>query len=296
MLANFKDFIDNLILEELHPELQEIAASKGTYYRPKQSLLAKKIKELVSRGEKTGLEGNMPQGSSRAYLLNEDLHDITLDGKPAKMKVGTKVAIRARLDKYHDASKYGRGPNPLYLGALQNQAENDDYFAHRYRILKRVGDSEYESNKEMGIFPPLVEHDDRNHEYSQIGHARDFNTGEFKELTKHSQFPQGITHKDFCETLERDYHRQVGRYWDQGPKTEARLDKIEQHPLVQKFLDYHQNTGHPPHDYRQLKNLGVFEHPDGSKHIVARDHGFSTRVAQAYQDARMAQHHDNYYR
>lgn len=285
MLASFKEFIDNLIFEELHPELQSIAASKGTYYQPKQSLLAKKIKELISRGEKTGLEGNMPKGSSRAYLLHEEPHQIMLDGKPASIRVGTKVAIRAALDKHHEAHKFGN----LFLGAMQNEAENSDYYVNkRHRILTEKSPGNYETNED-GIFPPLIDHDDMRHEYSQVGHARDFNPGEFSELTKHPGYTRGITHKDFCDTLERDYMRSVGRYWDQSDKREAILNKVEQHPLVQKFLDYHRSTGNPPHDYRQLKNLGVFEHPNGSRHIVARDHGFSTNVAQAYQNARMAQ-------
>lgn len=290
MLASFKDFIENLIFEELHPELQEIAASKGTFYRPKQNLLANKIKELVNRGERTGLEGNMPKGSSRAYLLHDEPKNIMLDGKSANIKIGTKVAIRAQLDKHHEAHRH----NNLFLGAMQNEAENSDYFVNKnYRILTENAPGNYESNEDRGIFPPLIDHDDMRHEYSQVGHSRDIGTGEFQELTKHPNFPKGITHKDFCDTLERDYQRNVGRYWEESPRRESQLDKVEQHPLVQKFLDYHRSTGHPPHDYRQKRNLGVFEHPNGSKHIVARDHGFSTNVAEAYRDARMAQFRQN---
>lgn len=285
MLATFKEFIDNLIFEELHPELQSIASSKGTYYQPKQSLLVKKIKELVNRGEKTGIEGNMPKGSSRAYLLHEEPHPITLDGKPSSIRVGTKIAIKANLDKYHEAHKYGN----LYLGALQNKAEHDDdYVNKRYRILSEKSPGNFETNTK-GIFPPLIERDNKTHEYSKVGHARNFRAGEFRELTRHPGYSGGISHKDFCETLERDYNRSVGRYYDQDSKKEAHLDKIEQHPLVQKFLDYHQNTGHPPHDYRQIKNLGVFDHPDGSRHIVARDHGYNTEVAHAYNRSRFAE-------
>lgn len=32
--------------------------------------------------------------------------------------------------------------------------------------------------------------------------------------------------------------------------------------------------------------MGVFKHPDGSEHIVARDHGFSPDVMKAYAKAR----------
>jgi microcompartment protein CcmL/EutN len=59
-IYNFKEFLDNLIIENLHPELQSIVTSSNAN---KQAALSKKIKELSSKGESTGIEGNMPQGS-----------------------------------------------------------------------------------------------------------------------------------------------------------------------------------------------------------------------------------------
>lgn len=81
----------------------------------------------------------------------------------------------------------------------------------------------------------------------------------------------------------------MGKYHG-NPKKDPNLDHIENHELVQKFHDYHGNTGNPPTDYRQKKNLGVFEHPDGSHHIVARDHGFNSEVQHAYTKARQKQY------
>ena len=126
-MINFSNFIKNVIIESLHPELQAIA-TKSTRGVSKQTQLANKIRDLTSRGEKTGIEGNMPKGSSRAYLQHEEPEKLHIDGKPASMRVGTKVAIKAALDAHH------KGDMPL--GNMQNKAENGDWWANKtYRTL-----------------------------------------------------------------------------------------------------------------------------------------------------------------
>ena len=200
MLASFKDFIDGIIVEELHPELRDVVTSGG-YGTSKQTLLANKIKDLTARGERTGIEGNMPKGSSRAYLKHDSSHRIMLDGKPATIPVGTKVAIRAGLDKYHNKRKY----DGMSLGQLQNKAEGGDHWVNRaYRVLTEHPDKEgeYKTNHE-GIFPPLIEHDHDNHHWSKVGHIKDITTKDFKELTKNDTHPEGISHKDFCDAMNR---------------------------------------------------------------------------------------------
>ena len=282
MIANFKDFINNVIVESLHPELQQIITSPTTN-KAKQNLLANKIKNLTSRGESTGIEGNMPKGSSRAYIPHKDLHPMTLDGKHTEIKTGTKVAIKAQLDKYHKKADH----DGLSLGAMQNRAENNDHWVNKnYRILSHEGGNNYKTNKESGIFPPLIDHDEKNHEHSHVGHSRDIKAGEFQKLTKTDDHPKGISPKDFHDTLMRFHNRNNGKHWVGSFAREKEMDHIETHPLVQKFIDYHGNTGNSPADYQQKKNLGVFEHPDGSHHIVARDHGFDNEVAGAYTQSR----------
>lgn len=284
MISTFNDFINCLIVENLHPELQEVARSK-TSRKLKQSLLAAKIKDLTNRGERTGIEGNMPKGSSRAFLRHEEPHEITLDGKQSKIKTGTKVAIRATLDAHHNKDYYGG----LSLGQMQNRAEGANKTVNKkYRILtKNERTGEFSSNKEKGIFPPLIEHDHDNHEWSHVGQARDIKAGEFRELTKSKEHPKGISHGEFVDALNRNHERKLGKYWERDNKHESKLDHIEKHPLVQKFMDYHNKIGHPTYDYQQIKNLGVFEHPDGSRHIIARDHGYDTSVHNAYMTARI---------
>jgi hypothetical protein len=277
----FKEFCETIVVESLHPELHDIATSptKMGVRNNKQKQIADKIKDLHSRGEDTGLAGNTPKGSSRMYLPHRDPHPVTLDGKPSYIDTGTKVAIRSSMEQYHKKEHFGG----MSLGALQNHAENGDHFVNQqYRILHKTGHDEFQSNKEKGIFPPLIEHDERSHEWAHVGHASDVSQKRFKELTKTESHPDGITHKDFFRAVLRNYKRDNGTHWDHGEREEKHLDHVASHPLVQKFLDHQVNTGFPPHDWAQIQNMGVFKHPDGSEHIVARDHGFSPDVMKAY--------------
>ncbi len=282
MITDFKNFIDNCILESLHPELQSVVASTNT--KQKQKNIANKIKDLTARGEKTGIEGNMPKGSSRAYLKHETPESINLDGKNTKIQTGTKIAINAALDKHHNFAKH----DGLGLGALQNEAEHGDAWVNEnYRILRHTSGNKFETNKGQGIFPPLIDSDSETHQWSHVGHTDDMKKSDFPKLTKTPEYPKGISHDDFVHVLGRSHSQQTGRYWKRNDDIEKHLDSIQDHPLVEKFMDYHNNTANPPHDYAQIKNMGVFKHPDGSKHIVARDHGYSSAVADAYQAARV---------
>jgi hypothetical protein len=289
MIGTFKEFINNVIVENLHPEIKDIVTNQSN--NAKQTLLANKIKDLSVRGERTGIEGNMPKGSSRAYLKHDSSHKIHLDGMPASIPVGTKVAIRASLDKHHNKKNY----DGMGLGALQNQAEGGDHWVNsNYRVLTEHPDKpgHFKTNLSHGIFPPLIDHDHENHEWTQVGHSRDIKSkSEFKELTRTKSHPEGISHEDFVDALQRTHDQQNGRYHEGNPQHEKNLDHVSEHPLVEKFADYHNNTGNPPSDYRSLQNIGVFHHPDGHKMIVARDHGFNTEVAHAYKQARQKKAH-----
>jgi hypothetical protein len=281
MIRGYKNFLNSIILENLHPELHDVINKSSTKYSrlKKQTELVKKIQDLNARGEKTGLEGNMPKGSSRAYLQHAEPHDIEVDGKKRKMKIGTKVAIKADLDKHHD------DPDES-LGQMQNRIENSDYHLNQHhRILTHVEGNKYTDNSENGIFPPLVDHDHEKHNWSKVAHTSDITKGEFKKRTVTDTHPKGISHTEFCDALERAHTRNHGRYWEKTEHEEKKLDHVESHPLVQKFLD-HQNTyDTPPTDYRQIKNLGTFEH-NGTHHIVARDHGYNHETQHAYVEAR----------
>jgi hypothetical protein len=288
MIYSFTQFLENIIFESLHPELQAIVTQNTSPYgTSKQAQLAKAVKKITGRGESTGLEGKtMPKGSSRAYLPIKEPEHITLDNKPTNIKTGMKVAIRAgALDKVHDRKSYDN----MGLGQLQNEAEGGDPFVDsNYRIItKDHHTGHYHSNPESGIFPPQIDHDHDHHEWSHVGHVDKIGGKKFRELTKTESHPKGISHSEFCETLERSWDKDHGKHWDRGPEKEKAMDHVESHPLVQKFLDHQRNMDAPPHDYRQMGNMGVWTHPHtGEQYIVARDHGFSQNVMKAYRDAR----------
>lgn len=286
-MIRFTDYLDHILTEQLHPEIKSIVTGRRSPQQNIKPLLVKKIKEVTARGEKTGMEGNMPSGSSRAYIPIEEPHSIMLDGAPAQIKTGMKVAIKATLDQHHLASNYGG----MSLGELQNKAEHGDYYSRsRYHILTKKEDGTYETNTENGIFPPRIEEDENGHSWAHVGHASNLTAKSFREITKTPEHPRGITHDEFVDTLHRRWDQDHGKYWNKGPAHEDNLDKVEEHPLVQKFLQHQQEYNFPPHDYRQMKNLGVFNHPDGSQHIVARDHGFNEEVMDAYKFARVTQY------
>jgi len=287
MIYSLREFIENIIIESLHPELQAIVTQKtNPYGTSKQAQLAKKIKDLTNRGEPLGIEGKtMPRGSSRAGLPIAEPEKIVLDGKPTKIKTFMKVAIRATLDKNHDRKKY----DGMSLGQLQNEAEGGDHYVNsQHRIIvKDHQTGHYHTNTESGIFPPLIDHDHDNHEWTHVGHVDKIGGKKFRDLTKTESHPKGISHSDFCGALERAWNKDHGKYWERDSEYEKQLDHIESHPLVQKFLDHQRNLGAPPHDYRQMGNMGVWTHPHtGEQHIVARDHGFSENVMKAYKEAR----------
>lgn len=279
MVKRFIDFIS----EALHPELHAIAALPMPPLN-KKTLLANKIKELSERGEKTGVEGNMPSGSSRAYMRHADLHEAVVDGKNTSMRIGTKTTIHGPYDYFYRKTKHYQG---LSLGQLQNEAENGDHYVNEnYRTLTHTGGNTFESN-ENGIFPPLIAHDDEHHNWSHLGHAANISESEFQQRTRCDTHPIGIKHKDFCTALERAWHQDHGRYHEQSVPRERELDHVERHPLTEKFLDYQRTMSYPPHDYRQIGNIGAWEHPHTGKiHIVARDSGFNAHIQDAYKAAR----------
>lgn len=288
-MLRFSDFIKNIVVESLHPELRKIVSAPSDKYTvSKKTSLIKKIKELSRKGERTGIEGNMPAGSSRAYLQHDEQYQTKVDGTSTSFKTGTKVAIKSTLDRHHDREQH----NGHSLGNMQNDAENGDHYINsNHRVLtehREYGEdhSQFTTNED-GVLPPLIHHDHENSEHSEVGHCEKVSKPDFKKLTKTESHPNGISHDDFCSALERRHNRNNGRHHHLGDDKERHLDKIDQHPLVENFHNFHGSTGHPPNDYRQIGNLGTFKHPiTGKRYIVARDSGYSTDVAKAYGDAR----------
>lgn len=278
-MLTFKDY--HYLEEELHPELQKLVKAPTTLKEmSKQGKISKKIRQLHEAGEETGIEGNMPKGSSRAYLRHKDELPVNIDGKQTKIKTGIKIAIRNDLDKHLDSERF-KQPS---LGHLQNFHENaNDNVNEHFRVLTKDDKGIYHHNPE-GIFPPLIDYDHSGHEWAHVGHADTINDKQFKKLTRTESHPEGIEHKDFMGVLDRDHERKRGKYWEGSDEEEKHLDYVETHPLVQNFLTHQRTHNIPPGDYRDIKNMGVFRHDD-KEHVVSRDHGYSNEVYNAFNQA-----------
>ena len=263
------------INEQFHPELEDVLKSDKEVGKPAR--VAKKIKELTQSGQDTGVANNkVAKGSSRLYVKSNEPEKITVDGKPTEIHYGMKSVISTPVDKYIDRSRFGHSS----LGRMQNEFENSDHLLEReHRVLSKNDDGTYSYNPH-GIFPPLLDHDHENHNWSKVGHSEDINAKKFKELTKNPDYPKGISHSDFLTALVRNHDQNNGRYYKNDDKTEAHLDHVSNHPLTNSFIDYQNTWQSPPHDLT-LKNMGAFHHA-GKDHIVARDHGFSSEVRDAY--------------
>jgi hypothetical protein len=283
-MNKFKNYLNSLVTEEVHDELKKVINNTPT--KKLRPAIKKAAKALKDSGQDAGIDNRYPAGSSRMYLKETAPAKVSVDGQEHHLTVGTKVAINAQLDKHHNKDEH----DGLSLGKLQNQQEAGDWYVNRaYRVLRESDDStpshrKYETNED-GIFPPQLDHDEKEHKWTRVAHCGDITGPKFRELTKTKDFPEGISHQDFMSNLVRFHEKNNGKYYKGHDSYEAKMDKLSDHPLVQKFNDYLGNTGNPPHDF-SLNNLGVFKHPNGTEHIVARDHGYTTAVEHAYANAR----------
>lgn len=279
-----KEQLENLyglVVEELHPDLHKILNDDSPIHHKLRQFSAM-VRKKIKGGEETGLESSKPKkGSSRAVFFPKDPHNVHIDGKPAQVHTVVKVAFPGHLDKWNHSG--------MLLGEHQNMTESDHLAQQSYGVLRHDGENNYKTNHD-GVLPPLFDSHPENH-FIHIGRVRPLRVNEFKELTKTPEFPNGITHDEMYHTLMHHHEQAHGRNYYQRPKNEAALSE---HPLIRNMLDFVQTMGQHPGDYDK-RNMGVFDHPHGSRHIVISDYGFSHAVAHEYQQARknMAKAHWN---
>lgn len=275
----FKTFIETQVLnEEIHKDIMDTAnANYSKHY--KFNLITKKVRSLIKQGQDTGLVDDKPKkGSSRAVFFPKDDHEAIVDGVQTKIPHVLKISFSGRLDK--------NLPNdhPL-LGTMQNEHEIS---ASRYHsVLTDVGDNKFKSNPE-GFLPPLLASHDDGH-WMSVGKVSKIDSTSFKNATKTEDFPKGISHKEFRDAVVMHWNESQGRgdqLYVATPK--EKLEKVGEHPLVQRALDFCINTDTHPGDF-EPRNMGIWTHPvTGEKHVVAADAGFSREVAKAYSKARKA--------
>jgi hypothetical protein len=272
MSENKVQYSHMYIDESLHPDLQAVLDKSSS--RNRLASFSSAIRKKIKAGESTGLESDKPKkGSSRAVYFPKEPHKITLDGKEAHVHSVVKVAFHGTLDHHNKSG--------MLLGEHQNLAEADHFGNRHYGILSSNSDGTYTTNHESGVTAPVFDSHTDGH-YLHMGRVRPFKNGEFRKLTTTHDFPKGISHEEFFHTLMHHHEESQGRTHWQTPKN---VDKLSDHPFIKKTLDFVQTMGQHPGDYNK-RNLGVFEHPDGSHHPVISDFGFSHSVAKEYHAAR----------
>jgi hypothetical protein len=198
------------------------------------------------------------------------------------MHTAVNIAFPVKLEKYNDSG--------ALLGEHQNLVEADNYSAQHHSILRPTHDdakgnnTHFETNTESGVLPPLLgSHPEGQHIH--VGRVAKLGPGEFRGLTKTEGFPKGISHTEFYDAINEHYYAAHGQK-HYGTTPQSRIEKVQEHPLVEKFHNFIASTGGHPGDYNP-RNLGTWTHPHtGEKHIVASDYGFSTEVAKHYDQAR----------
>lgn len=217
------------------------------------------------------------EGSSRIFVLLPENYSLLIDDKPSKIPTGVKIVKLSHLDPYHEGDEQ--------LGVMQNRSEcGDQLINSKYRIILKQNGG-FVLNEEFGIFPPLIDFDEQDFKWCQVGYCKQITKEEFVEFTKEEKYPDGISHNHFFEALNRNNAINDGKYTPKSLEKEKAIDDVENHSLVIKFYKYKKES----HSYIgdiKLDNFGVYEHINGKKYIVCIDHGYTEDVKKAYRNAR----------
>ena len=293
-MLRFKEFYEQIYIildEEIHKELQSIldepesaTSTRELYDRTSQKLnnFSRKARELIKRGEDTGLEEGRPKkGSSRAVFFPKDDKEINIDGKPAKAKSVVKIAFPGTLDRYMQ-----RGDR--LLGEHQNQAESDHYVSQNYGMLREHDDGSYSTNHE-GVLAPILGTHPEDH-YLEMGHVSPMKKSDFQRLTVSESHPKGLKFDDMKNALEREYYDAHGESgYVPSKHTDEIHEKTLEHPFVQRLSHMIMETGFHPGDISP-RNMGIWTHPHtGQQYPVMSDYGFSKDIAREYGRRRMRQ-------
>lgn len=264
-----------ILSEELHTDIQSAMDAET---RPEQKLNAvtKAARRLIASGQETGLESDKPKkGSSRAVFFPKEHKKINLDGHDVTTPSAVKIAFSGALDKYNKSG--------MLLGQHQNEVESDHWINRDYGVIHQDHDNKWHSNDE-GILPPHFGHHE-DHHHLEMGKVEPINTKDFKEATKHPDYPKGITHNEFYDTVNHNWSQAHGKS-HYGGTSQERMEELQDHPLISKVSEFVANTDNHPVDMNK-RNMGLWHHPvTGKKHVVLSDFGYSKEIARHYMDAR----------
>jgi len=266
-----------LLVEELHPEIQNILDSDSIQQENKLDVVSKKVRELASAGVDTGLENSTPKmGSSRAVFFPKEAKQVVVDGNPTTSQTAVKIAFKGILDHHHKNTMFG---------IQQNQLEADPHLTNNYSVLAKKDDGTFKTNDSQsgGIIPPVFSSHPEGH-HIEMGKAAPIGKGDMIQLTRTPDFPHGITFDDIFHTLNREHSYSMGQPYNGS--TDERMDKVSKHPWVSDAINFMHDSGLHPCDFAK-RNCGVYTHPvSGKRHLVMLDYGYSSNLAKQYTDAR----------
>lgn len=301
-MKSFKQFYTEnyyILDEQLHDHLQSILDEPGESEEDAQRRMernpyqfhatdptalklkrfTKKARELLAKGEETGLENDKPKkGSSRAVFFPRDKKPITIDNTPTSAKTVVKIAFPGSLDRH-------RRNDERLLGEHQNEVEADNFTSNEYGMLRENHDGTYSTNENGVLAPVLGRHS--HHHHLEMGHVTPMKKSDFQKLTVTESHPKGLKYDDMYNALNKEYHDAHGssRYTPSSHTDEVH-ERTMEHPFVQNVADMMFNAGFHPGDI-SIRNMGIWTHPvTGTQHPVMSDYGFTTDVAKHYLERR----------
>jgi len=282
-----------LIVEEFHPQIQEIMDNDSIPVANKLNMVTAKARNLIKAGVDTGMESDKPKkGSSRAVFFPKAPKRVTVDGHDVNTPTAVKIAFSGQLDKHHGESSL--------LGEDQNEKESDHHINRSYGILKYDRGDHYESsNHESGgvLAPVFGTHPE--HHHLEMGRVTPAVSKDIAEATRTKEFPKGLKHEDIQEAMMHEHNMAHGMghgslkngAYDQ--EMHDRLDKIKEHPWVEHAISMMHDSGMHPGDLSK-RNMGIYHHPvTGKKHLAIIDYGFSSEIAKKYTKARTNSYRKN---
>lgn len=269
--------VESLQEANVHPELQRILDDDvNNKWNQKLTRISKKLRDLTSRGESTGIQDDKPKkGSSRAVFFPNHPKQVEVDGQVVPAQTAVKIAFKGWADPHTESDRL--------LGEHQNEIESDHYLHKQYSVLSPQGEGKFKTN-EHGVLPPLYDSHPDDH-WLEHGFARNMTKKDFKEATKDKSNPKGLDFDMVQKHLENEHALAHGMRAPHKIDDETN-DRISEHPMVDNLKNAILDGGLHPGDNR-LQNWGMWKHPvTGKEHPVLRDFGFSNEIAKLYSKAR----------
>jgi len=270
-----------LIVEEFHPQIQEIMDNDSIPVANKLNMVTAKARNLIKAGVDTGMESDKPKkGSSRAVFFPKTPKRLTVDGHDVNAPTAVKIAFSGQLDKHH-------GEDSL-LGEDQNQKESDHHINRTYGILKYDRGDHYESsNHESGgvLAPVFGTHPE--HHHLEMGRVTPAVSSDIAEATRTKEFPKGLKHEDIQSAMKHEHESAHGSRNNYSEETTEKMEKIKEHPWVEHAISMMHDSGMNPADLNK-RNMGIYHHPvTGKKHLAIIDYGYDSEIAKKYTKARI---------